>query len=85
MSGSVTVGCVGYQLLAIKDETKIAPRYIDCFLAACGVFSALCINITWLFNNQGGDSKKGAGLAILATLGQCSSLASSVVYLDSDG
>ncbi|KAH7144520.1 major facilitator superfamily domain-containing protein [Dactylonectria estremocensis] len=86
VSGSSLVGFAGYLILVlVKDESKIAPRYLGTFLAACGVFPALCINITWLLNNQGGDSKKGAGLAILATFGQCSSFVSSVVYPSSDG
>ncbi|KPM35709.1 hypothetical protein AK830_g10863 [Neonectria ditissima] len=84
--GSSLVGFAGYLILVlVKDESKMAPRYLGTFLAACGVFPALCINITWLLNNQGGDSKKGAGLAILATFGQCSSFVSSVVYPSSDG
>jgi hypothetical protein len=41
-------------------------------------------NITWLLNNQGGESKKGAGMAMLAIFGQTSSLISSSVFPDSD-
>ncbi|KAH7227087.1 major facilitator superfamily domain-containing protein [Fusarium redolens] len=72
-------------IIIVQDESKKATRYAAIFLASCGVFPALCINITWLLNNQGGDSKKGAGLAILATFGQCSSFVSSVVFPSSDG
>ncbi|KAF6812426.1 major facilitator superfamily transporter [Colletotrichum sojae] len=66
-------------------KSQLAARYAGIVLASCGVFPAMCINITWLLNNQGGDSKKGAGLAILATLGQCSSFVGSVVFPSSDG
>ncbi|KAJ9640386.1 hypothetical protein H2201_002566 [Coniosporium apollinis] len=41
-------------------------------------------DITWMLNNQGGDSKKGAGFAILATVGQMSSFVSSVVFPTTD-
>jgi MFS family permease len=81
-----TMGTIGYLLLAvIEDESKTMTRYAGIWLACCGVFPALCINITWLLNNQGGDSKKGAGLAILATFGQCSSFVSSPLFPTTDG
>ncbi|KAI8657081.1 hypothetical protein LRP88_12388 [Fusarium phalaenopsidis] len=86
VSGSSLVGFAGYLILVlVQDQSKKAARYAGIFLASCGVFPALCINITWLLNNQGGDSKKGAGLAILATFGQCSSFVSSVVFPSTDG
>ncbi|KAG5661334.1 hypothetical protein KAF25_005456 [Fusarium avenaceum] len=86
VSGSAFIGFVGYlMLVVVQDESKKATRYAAIFLASCGVFPALCINITWLLNNQGGDSKRGAGLAILATFGQCSSFVSSVSFPSSDG
>ncbi|KAJ9602634.1 hypothetical protein H2200_012827 [Cladophialophora chaetospira] len=80
-----TMGCIGYLLLAIvENEERTGVRYLGVWLAVCGVFPALCINITWLLNNNGGDSKRGAGLAILATFGQCSSFLSSAVFPKSD-
>jgi MFS family permease len=81
-----TIGMIGYLILAaVQDENKVWPRYLGVWLATCGVFPALCINITWLLNNQGGDSKKGAGMALLAVFGQCSSFVSSTVFPDSEG
>ena len=38
------------------------------------------MQITWLLNNNSSDSKRGAGLAILAIFGQCSSFLSSAVF-----
>ncbi|KKY18722.1 putative permease of the major facilitator superfamily [Diplodia seriata] len=78
------LGTAGYLVLALVRDDEQA-RYAGIWLAACGAFPALCINITWLLNNQGGDSKRGAGLAVLAVLGQCSSFLSSVVFPESDG
>lgn len=86
VAGTAAMGVVGYGLLAgIQDEGRAAARYAGVWLAAGGVFPALSINLTWILNNQGGDSKKGAGLAIFLTLGQCSSFISSVVFPRGDG
>lgn len=86
VAGFAAMGAVGYLVLVlVRDEGATGARYAGIWLAACGVFPALCINITWLLNNQGGDSKRGAGLAILAIFGQCSSFLSSVVFPEEDG
>lgn len=83
---SAAVGTIGYILLAaVQDQAKTGPRYLGVWLATCGIFPALCINITWLLNNQGGDSKKGAGMAVLAVFGQCSSFVSSTAFPNDEG
>ncbi|OJJ54414.1 hypothetical protein ASPSYDRAFT_61039 [Aspergillus sydowii CBS 593.65] len=85
VAGFAAMGATGYGLLAgIQDMEKTGLRYLGVWFAACGIFPALAINITWLLNNQGGDSKKGAGLAISLILGQCSSLISSTVFPSED-
>jgi MFS family permease len=85
ISGFATMGCIGYALLAgIKDMEKTGVRYLGVWLAVCGIFPALCINITWLLNNNSSDSKRGAGLAVLAIFGQCSSFLSSAVFPKAD-
>lgn len=68
----------------MQDETKTAARYAGIWLATCGIFPALALNVTWMLNNQGGESKKGVGMALLAVFGQCSSLISSSVFPNSD-
>jgi drug/metabolite transporter superfamily protein YnfA len=83
---SASVAMTGYLMLTlIQDESMTGPRYAAIYLAACGVFPALSLNMTWLLNNQGGDSKKGAGLGLLATFGQCSSFISSVLFPSTEG
>lgn len=83
---SAATGMIGYLVLAVvQDESKTGVRYLGVWLATCGIFPALSINITWLLNNQGGDSKKGAGMAILAVLGQCSSFVSSTAFPRTEG
>lgn len=86
VAGFATMGTIGYLMLAaIQDESKTGPRYAAIYFATCGIFPALAINITWLLNNQGGDSKRGAGLGILATFGQCSSFVSSTLFPSRQG
>lgn len=83
---SATVGMVGYLIMAaVQDESKTGVCYLGIWLATCGIFPALCLNMTWLLNNQGGDSKKGAGMAMLAVFAQCSSFVSSSVFPNSEG
>ena len=85
VAGFATMGMTGYILLVlVKDLENTGPRYLGVWLACCGIFPALAINITWLLNNQGGDSKRGTGLAILAIVGQCSSFVSSAAFPSSD-
>jgi dipeptide/tripeptide permease len=80
-----SMGTAGYLILTcVQDESKTATRYAGVWLATCGVFPSLVINVTWLLNNQAGDSRKGAGMALLAIFGQCSSLISSSVFPDAD-
>lgn len=85
VAGFSFMGAVGYLLLATLEDAKYSgARYFGIWLACCGVFPALSINITWLLNNQGGESKRGAGLAILAIFGQTSSFLSSAVFPKED-
>ncbi|CAI7609853.1 unnamed protein product [Penicillium palitans] len=80
-----TIATIGYLLLTcVQDQSNTAARYAGVWLATCGIFPALALNITWLMDNQGGESKRGAGMAILAVFGQCSSLVSSSVFPNSD-
>ncbi|KAI0107659.1 MFS general substrate transporter [Hypoxylon sp. NC0597] len=63
---------VGYiLLLACKS---VAVRYFGVFLAAAGVFPAISNILPWTVNNQGNDSKRGAGIALLNIIGQCGPL-----------
>lgn len=41
------MGASGYAILAsIKDETKSDIRYLGVWLAVCGVFPCLCLNVS---------------------------------------
>ncbi|EEU43561.1 uncharacterized protein NECHADRAFT_82961 [Fusarium vanettenii 77-13-4] len=88
--GFVIAGCsamagIGYLLLAIvEDTTRMNIRYLGIWFAVMGVFPSLTLNITWLLNNQGGETKRGIGIAVIAILGQCSSFLSSAMYPKKD-
>lgn len=66
------IGGVGYILLAVS--TNVAVRYVGVFLAAGGVFPAISNILPWTLNNQGSDSKRGAGITLLNIIGQCGPL-----------
>jgi MFS family permease len=79
------MGTIGYLILTcVQDETKTGARYVGIWLANCGIFPALALNIKWLLNTQGGESKKGAVMALLAIFGQCSSLISSSEFSNTE-
>ncbi|KAL0930056.1 major facilitator superfamily transporter [Colletotrichum truncatum] len=63
------VGAAGYVLLAIVHTTGV--RYFATFLVCAGVFPAVALTFTWVTDNQGSASKRGAGLAIFGMVGQC--------------
>lgn len=45
---SATVGAVGYLILAVvEDSTKTGVRYLGVWLAVCGIFPALAVNVNF--------------------------------------
>lgn len=47
VAGFAGLGTIGYLLLAtIEDMDKVAVRYFGVWLAVCGIFPALCINVS---------------------------------------
>lgn len=76
------VGGVGYILLAVS--TNVAVRYAGVFLAAGGVFPAISNILPWTLNNQGSDSKRGAGITLLNIIGQCGPLLGTRMFPTSD-
>ncbi|KAI1101270.1 MFS general substrate transporter [Jackrogersella minutella] len=70
--GLSLIGGVGYVLLIACKSVGV--RYFGVFLAAAGVFPAISNILPWTINNQGSDSKRGAGIALLNIVGQCGPL-----------
>ncbi|ERS97938.1 MFS transporter [Sporothrix schenckii 1099-18] len=72
------MGGVGYILLATVHT--VAVRYLGVFLAAAGVFPAIANILPWVLNNQGTDTKRGVGIAMLNIIGQCGPILGTRVF-----
>ncbi|KAK8132024.1 major facilitator superfamily domain-containing protein [Apiospora kogelbergensis] len=77
------IGAVGYILLATLESTGV--RYFSTFLVCAGVFPAVALTFTWVTDNQGSSSKRGAGLAIFGMVGQCGPILGARIFPKSDG
>ncbi|QSZ33640.1 hypothetical protein DSL72_005208 [Monilinia vaccinii-corymbosi] len=76
------VGATGYIILAISSTTGV--RYAGVFLAAAGIFPAIGNILPWVMNNQGTESKRGTGIAMLNMIGQCGPLLGTRLYPTSE-
>ena len=76
--GVSVFGAIGYIILA--TTTSVGARYLGCFLAAAGSFPAIINILSWVLNNQGSDTKRGIGIVILNTIGQCGPLLGTRLY-----
>lgn len=77
------VGGVGYVILATAQS--VAARYFGCFMAAGGIFPAIANILPWVLNNQGSDTRRGAGIVLLNLVGQCGPLLGTRLYPSSEG
>ena len=57
------IGGIGYVILATSKS--VGARYFGVFLAAGGIFPAIGNVLPWVTNNQGSDTRRGAGIAVL--------------------
>ncbi|KAL8993865.1 MAG: hypothetical protein Q9188_007214 [Gyalolechia gomerana] len=72
------VGAVGYLVLATVETVGV--RYFAIFLAAAGVFSTIPNILAWTLNNQGSDTRRGAGLVLINVVGQCGPVLGTRLY-----
>ncbi|KAH8814833.1 MFS transporter-like protein [Xylogone sp. PMI_703] len=72
------IGAVGYIMCATTSST--GPRYAGVYLAAGGIFPSISNILPWVLNNQGSDTKRGTGIAILNIVGQCGPLLGTHIY-----
>jgi hypothetical protein len=77
------IGGVGYIMLAAASSVGV--RYAGCYLAAAGIFPAIANILPWVSNNQGNDSRRGAGFVMLMLIGQCGPLLGTRIYPSGDG
>ncbi|KAF2160102.1 hypothetical protein M409DRAFT_70639 [Zasmidium cellare ATCC 36951] len=66
------VGGVGYLLLSLIETPGV--RYFCTFLILCGGVPASALTFTWVTDNQGSASKRGAGLIIFGVVAQSGSI-----------
>ncbi|KAF4629285.1 hypothetical protein G7Y89_g8861 [Cudoniella acicularis] len=76
------IGGIGYILLATTSATS--TRYFGVYLAAVGVFPTIINILPWVLNNQGSDTKRGAGIAILNLVGQCGPILGTRIFPATD-
>jgi len=76
------IGATGYIMLATTSAT--GPRYAGVFLAAAGIFPCIGNILPWVLNNQGSDTRRGTGIALLNLVGQCGPLLGTRVYPGGD-
>lgn len=74
------IGGIGYVLLATVDSVGV--RYFGVFLAAAGIFPSIANILSWTLNNQGSDTRRSVGIAVLNLVGQCGPLLGTNVYTD---
>ena len=77
------VGAIGYIVLATVETVGV--RYFAVFLAAAGVFSTIPNILAWTLNNQGNDSRRGAGLVLINVVGQCGPVLGTRLYPTKEG
>ncbi|KAK5124459.1 hypothetical protein LTR85_001676 [Meristemomyces frigidus] len=77
------IGGIGYIMLAATKS--VGARYAGVYLAAAGVFPVIGNILPWVMNNQGSDTRRGAGMVMLNLVGQCGPLLGTRVYPASDG
>lgn len=75
-------GAAGYVILATVHTTGV--RYFATFLVCAGVFPAVALTFTWVTDNQGSASKRGAGLAIFGMVGQCGPILGARLFPNTD-
>ncbi|KAI4281417.1 MAG: hypothetical protein L6R38_003718 [Xanthoria sp. 2 TBL-2021] len=78
-----TIGFIGYVLLA--SCKTVGVRYFGVFLAAAGIFPTIANILPWVLNNQGSDTRRGTGIAILNFIGQCGPLLGTNIFPKTEG
>ena len=76
------IGGIDYVILATSKAT--GAKYSAVFLAAARVFPTIGNVLPWVTNNQGSDTRRGAGIVILDLVGQCGPLLGTRMYPSSE-
>jgi MFS family permease len=82
VAGAALIAAIGYLLLA--TQYSVGVRYFGIFLATL-IFTSVALILSWVANTHATDSKRAAGLAILATGGQCGPVLGTNIFPPKDG
>jgi len=76
-------GAIGY--LILFTVRSIPAKYFALFLLTGGLYPCIALILTWVSNNNGTDSKRGAGFILMNFVGQCGPLVGTHIFPASDG
>jgi hypothetical protein len=76
-----TIAAVGFIIQATVEAP--AARYVGVFLAI-EIFCCVSLTLAWVSNIHATESKRGGGMTILATIGQCGPLLGTNVFPESE-
>ncbi|RFU27550.1 hypothetical protein B7463_g8770, partial [Scytalidium lignicola] len=71
-------GAVGYLILIFAH--KVAVKYFALFLVTGGLYPCIGLVLSWVSNNNGNDSKRGAAFILMNFVGQCGPLLGTHVF-----
>ncbi|PCH39068.1 MFS general substrate transporter [Wolfiporia cocos MD-104 SS10] len=80
--GGACITLAGYTIL-FATEAPVAG-YIGTLVAASGIYQASTCVIAWTSGNAGGDTKRGAMIAVVTGIGNLGAIASSFIYRQKD-
>ena len=76
-AGAALVAAIGFIIQA--TDSQPAVRYFGVFLAV-QIFCCVALTLSWVANLHASDSKRGGGMAILGTVGQCGPLLGTNIF-----
>jgi MFS family permease len=71
-------GAVGYLILILVDI--VAVKYFALFLVTGGLYPCIGLVLSWVSNNNGNDSKRGAAFILMNFVGQCGPLLGTHIF-----
>jgi MFS family permease len=75
-------GAVSYLLLILVDE--VAVKYFALFLVTGALYPCIGLVLSWVSNNNGSDSKRGAAFILMNFVGQCGPLLGTHIFPTSE-
>ncbi|KAI1625169.1 putative MFS transporter [Exophiala viscosa] len=82
LAGCISTGGIGYIILV--SVNIVAVKYFALFLVAGGLYPCIGLVLSWVANNNGSDSKRGAGFILMNFVGQCGPLVGTHIFPKSE-